>query len=164
MFKIKRELCIPYSKSIKWLSYYYSEMKTVYKPSVILTPNHNISIKIEGKCIILILTGSTISAPMYQLYTKLIALYESSYWGRNSSEVVVWTTSEQPEHQHLSQVMNINIISYKSWATTSPSSYELSVEDWIRKGSGQFHTAHPRVRRDYTSLTNDPTQRSQKNG
>ena len=54
-------------------------MKTIYKPSVILTPNHHISIKIEGKCIILILTGSTISAPMYQHYTMLIALYESSY-------------------------------------------------------------------------------------
>ena len=45
-------------------------MKTIYKPSVILTPNHHISIKIEGKCIILILTGSTISAPLYQHYIK----------------------------------------------------------------------------------------------
>ena len=117
MFKIKRELCIPCSKSKgNYVSHIQNQMIIILLFRSLPVSSHltiTYLSTIEGKCIIL--TGSTISAPMYQLYTKLIALYESSYWGRNSSEVVVWTTSEQPEHQHRLQVMSNNI-AFKLWA------------------------------------------------
>ena len=118
--------------------------------------------KIEGKCIIFILTSSTISALLYQRYIKA----DSSLWEfllrlkflrggslNNLGATRASTSLSSHEHQHLFQVMSFQ--SKIRWGIGYKKGQASFIPPTLA-GSGQFHTAHPHHPERLEELNKNP--------